>query len=222
MLYTQTVEAGTLDLIKRLMRDEDLKDFRLVGGTALSLCIGHRISIDIDLFTNTDFDSPRLYEHLLTKHNGEKLRSVKNGVFGLVEDIKVDLISHQYRWLQPVNETVGIRLASLEDIGAMKVHAIVQSGSRLKDFIDVYYLLEHFSTNQLISAYSKKYPNANETLAKNSLVYFSDIDFDIPVMLVEKELKWERIAERLKNANLNRTNIYKASSIVKKGIGSRI
>ncbi len=209
MLHSETVEARTLDLIKRLMQDEELKNFRLVGGTALSLCMGHRISIDIDLFTNQDFDAPKLYERLQNYYKGEKLRAIKNGVFGLIDDIKIDLIAHQYPWLKPVNEIEGIRMASLEDIGAMKVHAIVQSGSRFKDFVDVYYLLEHLSNKELIDTYQKKYPDTNPVLAQNALIYFSDIDFDIPVNLMEKKLDWNKIARRLQIANLDNEKLFK-------------
>jgi hypothetical protein len=63
MLYKETVEARTLDLIKLLMADPKLEDFFMVGGTALSLQIGHRISIDIDLFTLKDFDATALKKH---------------------------------------------------------------------------------------------------------------------------------------------------------------
>ena len=63
MLQTQTVEARTLALIKTLMSDQKLNDFYLVGGTALSLKLGHRLSIDIDLFTSKDLDSASLKTH---------------------------------------------------------------------------------------------------------------------------------------------------------------
>lgn len=64
MLYTQTVKAGTLDLIKELTKDKELVSFNLVGGTAISLKLGHRISVDIDLFTERDFDTQQLSLHL--------------------------------------------------------------------------------------------------------------------------------------------------------------
>ncbi|SEJ32924.1 Nucleotidyl transferase AbiEii toxin, Type IV TA system [Dyadobacter sp. SG02] len=64
MLHEETVEASTLALIRQLLADEKLADFYLVGGTALFLKLGHRISIDIDLFIGKDFDSAFVCEHL--------------------------------------------------------------------------------------------------------------------------------------------------------------
>ena len=60
MLRTNTVEAGTLDLIKRFMSDDRFNGFNLVGGTALALKVGHRKSIDIDLFSTSAFSAPDL------------------------------------------------------------------------------------------------------------------------------------------------------------------
>ena len=68
MLHKETVETATLDLIKRLMADPALRDFFMVGGTALSLLIGHRISIDIDLFTEKGFNATSLKLHLEEHH----------------------------------------------------------------------------------------------------------------------------------------------------------
>lgn len=209
MLHAETIEARALDLIRRFMLDEKLKEFRMAGGTALSLCIGHRISIDIGLFCNSDFNASKISEHLNTTYRGAKTRTLKNGAFSLVDNIKVDLIAHQYPWLKPVHNMDAIRIASLDDIGAMKVHAIVQSGNRLKDFIDVYFLLEHRSWNQLINAYEQKYPDANRILAHNAMIYFKDIDFDITVKLLKQPLQWNKIALRLMKASQNKEMVFK-------------
>jgi hypothetical protein len=83
MLHEETVEASTLALIRRLMADENLADFYLVGGTALSLKLGHRISIDIDLFTGKDFDSAAICKHLKAVYGLTDEKTVKNGAFGL-------------------------------------------------------------------------------------------------------------------------------------------
>lgn len=142
MLYKETVAPQTLDLIERFFKDARLDEFVLVGGTALSLQIGHRISIDIDLFSDKPFDAANIASHLQKNYSAESVKTLKNGVFCFIEDIKVDVMSHQYPWVKDLIVSEGIRMVSLEDIGAMKLHAIVQSGSRLKDFIDIYFLLE--------------------------------------------------------------------------------
>lgn len=100
MLRTQAVEAGTLDLIRKFMSDARFNDFNLVGGTALALKIGHRLSIDIDLFSAGPFSAIDLGQHLTTTYNATKVRTLSNGVFCFVDGVKIDLISHQ---LEPTN-----------------------------------------------------------------------------------------------------------------------
>lgn len=208
MLFAQTVEARTLDLIQRLMNEERLENFRLVGGTALALCIGHRISIDIDLFSVDDFSSSELRVYLESKYSTDRFTAIRNGLFGFIEDIKIDLITHNYAWLMPATVYQGIRMASLQDICAMKVHAIVQNGSRLKDFVDLYHLLESFTFNEIVNYYVAKYPDTNATLASNALGYFSDIDFNVPLKLVNEEFKWSECEKRLRLAQIKRDCLF--------------
>lgn len=200
MLHEETVEAGTLALIHRLMADENLADFYLVGGTALSLKLGHRISIDIDLFIGRDFDSSEISEHLKKVYGLTDEKTVKNGVFGFIDDVKVDFISHQYPLIKSVELTSGIRMLSLEDIGAMKLSAIVQNGSRIKDFIDVYSLLEKLPLGVLVKAYADKYPEASPQIAKTSLLYHKDIDFSVPIKLLDRKFDWDETSMRLSQA----------------------
>lgn len=150
MLYKETVATETLDLIKELCADENLSDFHLVGGTALSLQIGHRISVDIDLFTNQSFDSKKLSSYLESAYDLKNTSILTNGIFTFINDIKVDFITHQYPWLKdPVTEE-GIRMVSKEDIGAMKLNAITGNGTRYKDFVDVYFILEHLPLSKML------------------------------------------------------------------------
>lgn len=155
MLYKETVEARTLDLIKLLVADSSLADFFMVGGTALSLQIGHRLSIDIDLFSQKDFDSNALKMYMEEMYNMTNAKAIKNGLWGFINDIKVDLIAHKYPLTQPLGEAEGIRMVSLQDIGAMKLHAIFQNGNRYKDFIDMYFLLEHQPLKVFADSYEK-------------------------------------------------------------------
>jgi hypothetical protein len=84
------------------MKDEVFKEFYLVGGTALSLKLGHRKSIDIDLFTHGSFYALKIKSHLEDTYSSVATRSVKNGVFGYINDVKLDIISHQYPVVNPL------------------------------------------------------------------------------------------------------------------------
>lgn len=199
MLRTKSVEQGTLDLIKKLMLDDKFKDFNLVGGTALALMIGHRISVDIDLFSTSAFSAPELGDHLTTNYKAEEVRTLTNGVFCYVNDVKIDLIAHQYPLVENIELIEGIRMVSLLDIGAMKLNAIFHSGKRLKDFVDMYSLLETYTLDQLLNACQKKYPDLNMNMVKQSLIHHDDITF-LPVEFIGPEIKWPTISSRLKDA----------------------
>lgn len=108
----------------------------------MSLIIGHRISVDIDLFTDTEFEAEKLTLVLTANYRVDNLEIEKNTINWFIEDIKVDCIAHCYPWLKPAKEIEGIRLASIEDIAAMKINAIVQDGSLVKDYMDIYVMLK--------------------------------------------------------------------------------
>jgi hypothetical protein len=197
------------------MSDDKLNDFNLVGGTALALKIGHRISIDIDLFTTGAFSARELASHLSTAYNAVEVRTLTNGVFCFIDDIKVDLISHQYPLIGKIDTEEGIRMVSLLDIGAMKLNAIYNNGTRLKDFVDMYVLLEIFTLEELLRACHQKYPDINLRIAKTSLVHFDDIYFSTLIHYVGAEIKWPVIAERLNKACQNMYVKFSLPDIVK-------
>jgi len=114
--------------------------------------------------------------------------------------VKVDLVAHKFPLVRGVENVAGVRMNSLLDIGAMKLNAIYNSGRRLKDFVDVYALLEFFPLKKLIEAGERKYEGINGSMLKNALVYFKDIDFRYEVDFVGREIKWLEIEDRLRNA----------------------
>jgi len=226
MLFTQTIETGTLDLIKRLMQDPEFDDFNLVGGTALALKLGHRKSIDIDLFTNKGFDSDRILKRLKGQYGSENNVAIQNGIFCLIDGVKTDFIAHQYPLINPIEELEGIRMASLEDIEAMKLNAILNSGARLKDFVDIFSLLECRPLNKLTEAFVKKYPNVNKQMAHNAMIYFNDINARQRIDFVDREIHLKEIKSRLNTAvgdedrifySLNPENRLKQSDTPRKG-----
>lgn len=199
MLQKKAVRSNVLELIRSLQSDKKFKDFYLAGGTALALHLGHRESIDIDLFTTKDFDVNSTLEYLEQEYAFSLQLSAKNTLKGIIDDVFVDIISHKYPIIEKPVESEGIRMLSQNDIIAMKVNAIAGDGTRIKDFIDIYFLLKHHSFSDIITYYKKKYSQRNDLHAIKSLCYFEDIDHkqDWPKLLKEKDLSLEIIKNRI-------------------------
>ena len=216
MLHSETVEAGTLALLRKLINDRELETFNLAGGTALALQLGHRKSIDIDLFTDRDFDAERLANHLINNYNlGPKTGITKNGVFCKIDNIKVDILAHQYPLINKVVAIEGIRMLSLEDIGAMKLNVILYNGTRLKDFADMYKLLEHISLEKITNAFVQKYPGVNPRMAHNGLLYYTDVNKTEIIEYTGKEILFGKIADRLKQSVAEPSKIFKSEEVIK-------
>lgn len=197
MLRKETVGQSTLELLKTLMNDDLLKDFFLVGGTALALQIGHRISIDLDFFSQASFDENLLIIELESKHNFQLDYQSKNTLKGEIQGIKVDFITHNYPLVKPLIQEEEVRMASPEDIAAMKLNAIAGNGTRLKDFIDIAYLSSTITLSQMVNAYAEKYASRNPTIVVKALEYHQDINFKEAIEMVNNKYQWKIIEKRL-------------------------
>ena len=198
MLHEQTVEKSTLELLKRLMLDPAFQEFILAGGTALALQIGHRKSVDLDLFTNTSFNQDLLTDHLRGNYNFELDFISTNTIKGEIDGLQIDCIAHQYPWLEKQNKYAPIRLAGFADIAAMKLNAISGNGTRLKDFIDIAFLSSLLTLQQMLKAYEQKY-NSNPVMPLKAIGYFNDIDFNEPILMCEKKpFVWKPIEKRIR------------------------
>lgn len=199
MIYTnkEVILPNTLELLKQLQNDIVLSDFFLVGGTSLALQIGHRLSIDLDLFTQKNIDTQQLESHLSESYGFFSDYIAKNTLKGFINNVKTDFITHNYPLVNPLVKENSFRLASLEDIAAMKLNAIAHSGNRQKDFFDIYFLLEHYSLASLLKAYEKKYPQSNPVIALKGLVYFEDIDFEIEDPVLARKVTFEEVKDRI-------------------------
>lgn len=198
MLQTKTVSAELLELLKVLMKIEELKDLRLVGGTSLSLQLGHRNSIDIDLFGHFDLDDFALTKLLSQFDNVQFLSGSKSIKIFLINGVKVDIVNYPYEWLDEAIVENNIRLASQKDIAAMKIAAITQRGSK-KDFIDLYFLLQTYSLQDVFSFYEMKITDCNTWLALRSLAYFGDAE-NQPMPKMFKDISWETVKKTIQKA----------------------
>ena len=114
-LQAKAVSAELLTLLRRLMCAEPLNEFYLVGGTALALRYGHRISVDLDLFTHLPFDASKLAEFLTTECALTESVISENTVLGVMAGIKTDFIAHRYPLITGVQVVDGMRLLATED-----------------------------------------------------------------------------------------------------------
>jgi len=202
MLQYRTIYPTTLELLKKLMQLKELSDFFLVGGTALSLQLGQRISIDLDLFTQKDFDTKKtlnvlnnLFEirDLTEQSNTLNLNIIFPENSGNL--IKIDLIKYSYPLINPIFEEDTIRLLSIEDIIPMKLSAVAGRGSK-KDFYDIHYLLNNYNFEQMFHLFEQKFPNANKFHILKSLTYFEDADLEPDPQTIDKS-NWSKIKKEI-------------------------
>jgi len=201
-LHFDTVSPLLQDVLEFLMERQELKRFRLVGGTSLSLQLGHRISTDIDLFTDSDYGSVDFdaIDSMLKKTFAYFQESLVTEVslgrpyfVGKSENEAVKLdIYYTDKFLYEPLLIKNIRVADRRDIVAMKLETIVQA-SRKKDFWDLHELMEHFTLVEMISFYKKRYPfGYNENEIVNALLNISSVDNDLDPICIKSKF-WELI-----------------------------
>lgn len=198
------ISENTFLLIQELQQHSALKDFFLVGGTSLALQLGHRNSVDIDLFTLNEFSTDELILKLKPEFEViPTLKKEKDTLLSEIRKVKTDFIRHNYPLVKaPITEE-GITFLSCEDIAAMKLNAITNSGKRLKDFIDIYFLLEKFSIHEMIKFFEIKYPKWNPLMALKAVTFFGDIDPEMDPPKMKKNIPLEKIQARIEQAVLH-------------------
>ena len=181
------------------MQIQELNNFYLVGGSALSLYYGHRLSVDLDLFSISSFANEDIIPALEKNLKNFKYRNASNpiGLFCMVDNLKIDFIKHHYHPLIDKPLLIdGIRILSQREIMAMKVAAILKRGVK-KDFWDLNELLKHFTVKECIEAYTQKYSTQELLISiPYALTYYADADeSEEPVSL--KEQTWASVKKSI-------------------------
>lgn len=198
MLYFETIDPNTLDLLRQIQSNPCFADTRLVGGTALALQIGHRKSIDLDFFGNMELLPIELQQELRA-YGSVSIRSTSSRIQSLkVRDVQVDVVRYDYPWLEDPVTAEGLKLASCRDIAAMKLSAITNRGTR-KDFVDLAFLLERFTLPDMLELYSQKFSDSSYFPVLKSLVYFDDAEDD-PTPNMLRAFDWIAAKQRISEA----------------------
>ena len=198
MLQFESLRPDTLAVLKLTMAEPLLNEFTLVGGTALALHFGHRISEDIDLFSWTKFDIDNLINELSKKTALAVKMKTPIGAHVFIENVKTDFV---YFPIKPIRDTLlvdGTRLLAVEDIAAMKLNAIANRGAK-KDFYDLFYLLQFFGAEKLVELFKEKFSTQDVFGLIRSMIYFEEADNEATeiTVLKDKKLKWGEVKESI-------------------------
>jgi hypothetical protein len=203
VLHRKTVSNDLQNLLQAIMDHPDWEAFRLVGGTALSLQLGHRMSVDLDLFSDAPYGTlafSHLDRFVESYHPESDVRAYSDPGMGKTywvgptqSAIKVD-VYYTDPFLDPPLIAEGIRMASLREIAAMKMDVVLRGG-RKKDFWDLHALRDRFRLEELLEAHSLRYPYHHDRpkiLHKLTSFGLANDDFE-PICLLGKY--WELIRE---------------------------
>lgn len=198
MLQTRTVEPGTLELLKNLMSLPELDGFYLVGGTALALQFGHRMSVHLDLFTELQFDKVALLEALQKSYDVLVETEEGSMLITSINFVKVNFVKMIYPVLFDPIVAEGVRMLEIRDIAPMKLKAVTQRGSK-KDFYDIYYLLDYLTIQQMLELFSLKFRQFEIFHVLKSLNYFDDAEKYPDPVLFDKTVTWNKVKSKIQS-----------------------
>ncbi|HQX14936.1 MAG TPA: nucleotidyl transferase AbiEii/AbiGii toxin family protein [Anaerolineales bacterium] len=169
--------------------------FYLAGGTALSLQLGHRRSVDLDLFSPTE-DIPSIrasLEESLSALKPELSDASWGNLVFIANNVRVGFFGYGYALLNPLVRDENLRLASIEDIAMMKMDALLSRANR-KDFYDLYFISQKVPLKSLLDLAPKKYPSVRdfEVQVTKRLVYFESAEHD-PDPILLQPVSWDAV-----------------------------
>lgn len=196
MLQQNAVAPANLELLKKICAINELKSFGLGGGTSLALRMKHRLSIDLDFFTNTNFNTRNVFQIITKKFPSAELLFEQNQTMMFsINDVKVDFILYPFAWTQPYDVIDGTRLLSVEDIIPMKLQAASNRNSK-KDYWDIAALLEKYSLDTMLKIFSAKFPQIDIGFIIHSLTDFEKADTELDPD-TNTGISWNEIKKKL-------------------------
>ena len=196
-LFWNTVTEGMRLVLVGFSQTKIGASFYLAGGTALSLQLGHRRSVDLDFFSPTE-DIPTIrpvLEEALALFQPTLADSAWGNLVYLANAVRVGFYGYGFPLVAPLVETEGLRLASVEDIALMKLDALLSRAAR-KDFYDLYFICQKIPLRKLLDLAPKKYANVRdfEVQTVKRLVYFESAEADVDPVFFQP-VSWQALKE---------------------------
>ena len=194
-MFTETISKQTAENLALLGKSKILGNAYLAGGTALALQIGHRISYDLDFFTDKEFKAQIFLKEMSQFKLYQHERVAWGTILGKLGNVKFSLFYYPYPLLKKTISFKNINLASITDIAAMKIAAISERGTK-RDFIDLYFILQKITLAEIFNFYDRKYQKLSSNLVhiKKSLVYFENAEND-PMPKMITPVSWEKVKQ---------------------------
>jgi len=196
-LFWETVTENMHRVLNGFSQTEIGARFYLAGGTALSLQLGHRRSVDLDFFSPTE-DIPTIrtvLEESLAVFHPTLADSAWGNLVYLAEDVRIGFYGYGFPLVAPLVESENLRLASVEDIALMKLDALLSRATR-KDFYDLYFICQKISLRHLFDLAPQKYSNVRdfEVQTVKRLVYFENAEADVDPVLLQP-VSWQTVKD---------------------------
>lgn len=192
--HLEILPEETKQTITLLSERPFMSQFYLAGGTGAAVHLGHRISADLDFFSQKEFNESLLIQSLSDLETFHLEKRAEQSVIGIVNNTKISFFSYKYPLLAPLSTIMGIQVADIIDIACMKIDAISSRGAR-RDFIDIYYVVcERIPLQDLLHLFEKKYESIHYNIMhiKKSLVYFEDAEPE-PMPRMIKKMDWKNV-----------------------------
>jgi hypothetical protein len=195
-MYPKTLYPKTKQVLDKLKELDLVKNWYLAGGTGLALQLGHRKSIDLDFFIDK-FPKRDLLLSSLNKLSPKIIQEAPGTIDTTIDEVKVSFLEYKYPLLNKFADFEGVSVASVSDIACMKLSAISSRGSK-KDFVDLYFILQKHSLDELFVSFEKKFKDVKYQKLHflKSLVYFDDANKDPDPDMIE-EVSWTDIKAQL-------------------------
>lgn len=197
-MHSEVLTERTKNTLALLGKEKNLKNAYLAGGSALALHLGHRLSFDLDFFTEIKFDRKIVIQQLESLGLAVE-REAWGTILGKLGDIKFSLFYYKYPLVDKTLDFCGINIASIKDIAAMKIDAISSRGTK-RDFTDIYFIIKNnLSLSELLKFYDQKYRKleGNRYHIIKSLQYFADADKEEDPKMLVGDYSWGEVKKVL-------------------------
>ena len=182
-MFFRTLPAPARRIFTRLGREAFMRVFYLAGGSAAALRLGHRVSMDLDFFTQQPWVPGVLTPGLQAIGSLTIQQQKADTLIALLGGTQISFFQYPYALLEPAAVYRGARIASLLDIALMKIIAISQRGRR-RDFVDLYAICQaHYPLQDILRRLPVKYPSLSYPSYHllRALAYFEDAEKDPPL-----------------------------------------